>query len=138
MDKDLQTDPSVQLTSPHEWDPSVMDHEHPKDNGELDWAIDPNERFQFDPNFEEFDDYVNRSLSVLDKLDETPQISQTHNLLVNKHAFHWTPIDYDKLIPYFGWVNSDIVKQTIDQTTHWGVALDSFPMKRNLKSRNQH
>ena len=38
--------------------------------------------------------------------------------------------------PYFGWVNSDIVKQTIDQTTQWGVALDSFPMKRHLKSRN--
>ena len=38
--------------------------------------------------------------------------------------------------PLFGWVNSDIVKQTIDQTTQWKVALDSFPMKRHLKSRN--
>ena len=38
--------------------------------------------------------------------------------------------------PFFGWINSDIVKQTIDQTTQWGVALDSFPMKRHLKSRN--
>ena len=38
--------------------------------------------------------------------------------------------------PFFGWVNSDIVKHTIDQTTQWGVALDSFPMKRHLKSRN--
>ena len=38
--------------------------------------------------------------------------------------------------PFFGSVNSDIVKQTIDQTTQWGVALDSFPMKRHLKSRN--
>ena len=28
------------------------------------------------------------------------------------------------------------MKQTIDQTTQWGVALDSFPMKRHLKSRN--
>ena len=37
---------------------------------------------------------------------------------------------------YFGWDNSDIVKQTTDQTTPWGVALDSFPMKRHLKSRN--
>ena len=37
--------------------------------------------------------------------------------------------------PFFGWVNPDIVKQTIDQTTQWGVALDSFPMKRHLKSR---
>ena len=95
--------------------------------GEPDWAIDSNERFQFDPNFHEFGDDVNRSLSIFDILDDTPQISQTHHLLVNKHAFHQTPIDYDKLRPYFGWVYSDIVKQTIDQTTQWGVALDSFP-----------
>ena len=40
------------------------------------------------------------------------------------------------MTPFFGWVNSDVVKQTIDQTTQWGVALDSFPMKRHLKSRN--
>ena len=51
-DKDLQTDPSVHLTSPHEWDPSVLDYEHPENNGEPDWAIDPNENFQFDPNFD--------------------------------------------------------------------------------------
>ena len=36
----------------------------------------------------------------------------------------------------FGWVSSDIVKQTIDQTTQWRVGLDFFPMKRHLKSRN--
>ena len=109
---------------------------HPENNGELDWAIDPNENFQFDPNFDEFCDYVNRSLSILDILDETPPISPIHNLLVNKHVFQQTPVDYEKLRPFFGWVNSDIVKQTIDQTTQWGVAMDSFPMKRHLKSWN--
>ena len=121
-DKDLQTFPSVHLTSPHEWDPSVLDYKHPEDNGEPGWAIDLNEIIQFDPNFDEFGDYVDRSLSVLDILDDTPQISPTHNLLGNKHASHQLPIFYDKLRPYFRWVNSDIVKQTIDQTTQWGVA----------------
>ena len=56
--------------------------------------------------------------------------------MVNKHVFQQTPVDYDKLRPFFGWVNSDVVKQTIDQTTQWGVALDSFHMKTLLKSRN--
>ena len=56
-------------------------------NGEPDWAIDPNENFQFDPNFDGFGDYVNRSLSILDISDETPNISPIHNLLVNKHVF---------------------------------------------------
>ena len=135
-DQDLQNYPSVHLTSPHEWDPSVLDYEHPENNGEPDWAIDANENLQFDPNFDEFGDYVNRSLSILDILDETPKISPIPNLLVNKHVFQCTPVDYEKLRPFFGWVNSDIVKQTIDRTTQWGVSLDSFPMKRHLKSRN--
>ena len=87
-DQDLQTYLSVPLTSPHEWDPSVLDYEYPKDNGKPEWAIDPNERFQFDPNFDEFGDSVITSLSILDILDDTPQISQTRNLLVNKHAFN--------------------------------------------------
>ena len=87
-DKDLQMYPSVHLTSPHEWDPSVLDCEHTENNGEPDWANDLNERFQFDPNFDEFGDHVNRSLSILDILDDTPQVSPNHNLLVNKQAFH--------------------------------------------------
>ena len=99
-DKDLQTYHSVHLTSSHEngihlyWTMSTQ-----RTKGEPDWAIDSNERFQFDPNFHEFGDDVNRSLSIFDILDDTPQISQTHHLLVNKHAFHQTPIDYDKLRP---------------------------------------
>ena len=109
-DQDLQNYPSVHLTSPHEWDPSVLDYEHPGNNGEPDWAIDPNEIFQFDPNFGNLVTNVNRSLSILDILDETPKTSPIHNLLVNKHVFQQTPVDYEKLRPFFGWVNSDIVK----------------------------
>ena len=71
-DRDLQTYPSVHLTSPHESDPSVLDYEHPQINGDPDWTIDPNEHFQFDPNFDEFGDFVNRALSSLDISDETP------------------------------------------------------------------
>ena len=44
-DKDLQTYPSVHLTSPPEWDPSILDYQHPEGNGEPDWAIDPNKKF---------------------------------------------------------------------------------------------
>ena len=47
-------------------DPSVLDYQHPENNGEPDWAIDPNANFQFDPNRDEFGDYVNRSFPILD------------------------------------------------------------------------
>ena len=86
-DQDLQNYPSVYLTSPHEWDSSVLDCEHPENNGGPDWAIDPNDNFQFDPNFDDFGDYVNRSLSILDILDETPKFSRIYNFMVNKHGF---------------------------------------------------
>ena len=77
---------------------------------------------------------IDHTLSLI-YLMKHPKFHQL-NQLVNQHAFHQTPIDYDKLRPYFGWVNCDIVKQTTDQTTQWGVALDSFLMKRHLKSWN--
>ena len=99
-DKDLQTYPSVQLTSPQEWDPSVLDYVHPKDNGEPNLTYDSIEKFQVDPTFDEFDDYINKSLSI------TPQISSTHNILVNKH------------------------------NALWGGTVDFFPMKRHLISWN--
>ena len=82
-DKDLQTYPSVHLTSPQEWDPSVLDYVHPKDNGEPNSTYDSIENFQVDPTFDEFDDYINKLLSI------TPQISSTHNLFVNKHTSLW-------------------------------------------------
>ena len=49
-DQDLQNYPSGHLSSSHEWDICVLDYEHPENNGEPDWAIDPNENFQFYPN----------------------------------------------------------------------------------------
>ena len=82
-DKDLQTYPSVHLTSPQEWDPSVLDYVHPKDNGEPNSTYDSIENFQVDPTFDEFDDYINKLFSI------TPHISSTHNLLVNEHTTQW-------------------------------------------------
>ena len=48
---------------------------------------------------------TDHSLFLTYILDHTPQISSTHNLLVNTHAFKQTPIEYEKLRSYFGWVN---------------------------------
>ena len=51
--------------------------------------------------------------------DDSPPISPIHKLIVNKHVYQSIPVDYEKLRPFFGGVNSDIVKRTIDQTTQW-------------------
>ena len=61
-------------------------------------TYDSTGKYQVDTTFDEFDDYINKLLSI------TPQISSTHNLLMNKH------------------------------TTLWGGTVNFFPMKRHLKS----
>ena len=40
-DQDLDQYPHVLLTSPHEWDPSVLDYSHPNTHGYPPWAPDP-------------------------------------------------------------------------------------------------
>ena len=45
-DTDLQTYPSVHLTSPQQWDPSVLDYVLPKDNGEPNSTYDSTKNFK--------------------------------------------------------------------------------------------
>ena len=60
-DKDLER----YLTGAHEWDPSVSDYTLPSGDVEPPWSNDPNERFAFDPNFDEFGDYTQRAIQTL-------------------------------------------------------------------------
>ena len=48
-DKDLQTYPSVHLSSHHEWDPSVLDYEHPENKGSLIGLLIPPNIFHLIP-----------------------------------------------------------------------------------------
>ena len=54
----------------------------------------------------------------------------------NKHNVKSETPDYDKYRPYFGWVNTDTIRDTFKHTSQWGVSIDTFPMRRHLKSRN--
>ena len=60
-----------------------------------------------------------------------------HDFRTYQHdVSHETP-DYENFRPFFGWVNVDTVQKTMEQSTQWGVSLpNTFPMKRDLKSRN--
>ena len=54
----------------------------------------------------------------------------------NKHCVKSETPDYDKYRPYFGWVNTDTIRDTFKHTSQWGVSIDTFPMRRHLKSTN--
>ena len=61
-DEDLERYPAVHLTGPHEWDPSGLDYTHTSGDGEPTWSNDPNERFDFVPNFDECGDCSQRAI----------------------------------------------------------------------------
>ena len=141
-DQHLERYPAVHLTGPHEWDPSVLDYTHPSGDGEPPWSNDPDERYAFDPNFDEFGDYTQRAIQTLSILEDssstlTPCSTYKHDFRTYQHAVKHEAPDCEKSRPYFGWVNVDTVQKTIEQSTQWGVSLpNTFPMKRHLKSRN--
>ena len=144
-DTDLERYPAVHLTGPHEWDPSVLDYTHPSGDGEPPWSNDPDVRFAFDPNFDEFGYYTQRAIQTLSILDDSSStLTPCPTLTTNQHVFmtyqydvsHETP-GYENFKPYFGLVNVDTVQKTMEQSTQWGVSIpNTFPMKMHLKSRN--
>ena len=54
----------------------------------------------------------------------------------NKHHVKSETPDYDKYSSYFGWVNTDNMRDTFKNTIQWGVHIGTCPMKRHLKSRD--
>ena len=68
---DLERYPAGHLRGPYEWDPSVLDYTYPTDGGEPTWSTDPYERFDSDPNFDEFGDYTQRANQTLYSLDDS-------------------------------------------------------------------
>ena len=87
-DKDLERYPAVHLAGPHEWDPSVLDYTHPSGDGESPWSNDPDERFAFDPNFDELGDYTQRAIQNLSVLDDSSStLTPYPTLMTNQHVF---------------------------------------------------
>ena len=99
-DTDLERYPAVHLTGPHEWDPSVLDYTHPSGDGEPPWSDDPDERFAFDPNFDEFGDYTQTAIQTLSILDDSSSTLTTcYTLMANQHVFRTNQHDVSPETP---------------------------------------
>ena len=94
--QDVDQYPNVLLTSPHEWDPSVLDYSHPNTHGYPSLAPDPSARDQHDPRIDECGNIHNSTIHTLSILSNTPTTS------IQKHDQQPTTIDYKKLKSYFG------------------------------------
>ena len=129
----------MHLTSIHEWDPSVLDYNHPEGDDEPILACDPQHIDLLDPNFDAHGLYTKRVINTLsslaDVLQNPPQATKT-SFQANKHQIKSEKPYFDKYWPYFGWVNADAIRDTFKHTTQWGASRSTFPMKKHLKSRN--
>ena len=128
-DTDHNIYPHVLLTGPQEWDPSVLDYTHPTTSGDPTWALDPSQRGAHDPRIDGFGNFKGR---VHHTLTHSPAIS---TITQHKVAITIQPIDFEKLRPYFGWVNKHTIENTFHKTTQWAVASTRYPMRKHFKSR---
>ena len=118
----------VLLTSPHEWDPSVLDYAHPNIGEYPSWAPNPSVRDQHDPRIDECSNIHSRAIQTLSILSDTLITS------IQKHVQQPTTIDYNKWKSNFGWVNADTIKKPFDNSTQWAVTSTRFPMRKHFKS----
>ena len=68
------------------------------------------------------------------------QYTHTHypvlsHIAQHKQAMTPQPIDFEKLRPYFGWVNKHIIEKTFHKTTQLAVASTRYPMTKHFQSR---
>ena len=61
--------------------------------------------------------------------------STLSNIAQHKHAITPQPIEFEKLRPYFGWVNKHTIEKIFHKTTQWAVAFTRYPMRKHFKSR---
>ena len=65
-----------------------MDYTHPSGDGEPPWSNDPDERYAFDPNFDEFGDYTQRAIQTLSILDDSlSTLTPSSTYIANQYDF---------------------------------------------------
>ena len=101
----------------------------PTTAGDPSWAPDPSKCGAHDPRIDEFGNFKGR---VHDTLTHS---SGNSNITQHKHTIKTQPIDFEKLMPYFGWVNKHTIEKTFNTTTQWAVACNRYPMRKHFKSR---
>ena len=129
IDQDQGEYSYVLLTKTQEWDASVLDYTHPNTQGYPYWAPAPSARDPHDPRIDECGNFQNRVVQILCIL------SAEHITSVHKHVQKPTTISYNKLEPYFGWVNAQTIKKTFENSTQWAIASTRFPTRTHFKSQ---
>ena len=133
-DQDMDTYPHVFFTSPDEWDPSVLDHDHPPLDG-----LDPSQVLDQpfgDPMFDAYGDFNERIIANLNILLDAPP-EDYRSYIANLHQGSSQEPDWNALRPFFAWTSPSSIQDTFNVTTRHGTAPHTQDyIKKHLKSRN--
>ena len=140
-DQDMATYPHVFLTSPDEWDPSVLDHDPPHLGG-LDPSQVPDQPFG-DPMFDAYGDFNERIIANLNTLlDAPPEDCGSYTEISSVYTAHLHQSspqepDWNALRPFFAWTSPSSIKDTFNVTTRHGTAPHTQDyIKKHFKSCN--
>ena len=109
---------------------------HPESDVEPVWACDPQNIDLINPSCDTHGLYTKRAINTLSSLADVQDksamaLSSPKSIIQdNKHHLKSETPDYDKYRPYFGWVNTDTIRDTIKNTTQWGISIGTYPMKK--------
>ena len=114
-DQDMDTYPHVFFTSPDEWDPSVLDNDHPHLDG-LDPSQVPDQPFG-DPMFDAYGDFNERIIANLNILLDAPPEDCGSYTSTSYHQGSPQEPDWNALRPFFAWTSPSSIKDTFNVTT---------------------
>jgi hypothetical protein len=152
---ELDTLPQVVLKSDDNWDPTIADNEIEPDNvwyNTLDTDASPGTRAYGDIKFDQLGYYQHNVLSLSrsplisqdtlnDVLKYVPTMESFHNAVTYPYDVNAsrtttdTPIEYDKLRCFFGWIPTATIKHTSDCTTRWARYSGHYPLRKHFKLR---
>lgn len=134
-DHELETFPHIIMTSDDDWDPTVLDFVYGDDDDVWHDAITNIDELSASSYFfDEFGNYRFRVVAshnihdcdpddVIDACLHDAHSSDNHFITTTylnfEHHISRPPPDYDALAQYFGWLPTNIIKQTLAHTTQW-------------------
>ena len=138
----MDTYPHVFITSPDEWDPSVLDHDPPHLDGLDPISQVPDQPFG-DPMFDAYGDFNKRIIATLNILLDAPPEDCGSNTEIssvftaNLHQSSPQEPDWNALCTFFAWTSPSSIKDTFNVTTRHGTAPHTQDyIKKHFKSRN--
>ena len=144
-DQDMDTYPHVILTSPHEWDPSIIDFTYASP---AEWTHlgHPEGHEYLDTRFDEYGESTQRVIAnltfLLDLLPPATDASlgldpgECTTLTISQHKTEPKEPDWEKLRPFFGYQPIESIKATWKVTTrHGGEGVNTY-MRKHFKTRN--